>query len=539
MNQAIQKAQDSEAEMKKSERDRMVLSDDLDDARQQAAQLKRDNENLQQQINTLNQSISAFEVNAANKDHELRRVHDRLHDRDRELQHSRTQIESFKQTVALKDDEIARLRESETELHEQIAESDHTLRSLQITHANELKEMKARAQDAEERATQLREEISSLENEKDAEINKAQAVEAELMAMRASQFDVSKKTRLSSNKSPLSNEYGQEETDKGTLIDEQSAAESTDADNDTFVTHTVITRRKQSRKSGVKAGPASVLAEIENSRFFAEVAVQSEPLEHASTLADETVVEPAETKLKQDEIVALPADEPFPSTLLLNTTGRSATPAEAELEKKLLIKWHANLALPIEGLGKGVTDDAASEWAVLRQETGSGCAVIDQLLERSKKTGPRPGSRKAEPPQPIVLVTEKFVSTKDVPSVYTLQSIIRQVITSVYPQYKGELDPYIAMLPAHPLVLNRNTILVLALMLAFLIFSYTFLLLHWAPVLNPAAYYPGVSYRDRALWTAYHQYAYHRRYGPPRMSRTSPLSDPFTRVWCRVVEWVT
>ncbi|KZP00571.1 hypothetical protein CALVIDRAFT_533570 [Calocera viscosa TUFC12733] len=578
MNQSLQKAQDSEAEMKKSERDRMMLSDDLDEARQQAAQMKRESENLLQQINALNQSITAFEVNAANKDHELRRVHDKLHDRDRELQHNRTTIESFKHTVALKDDEIARLKESETELHSQVAEEEHNIQALQAKHASDLIELKKKLQDADERSMDLRDEIKSLMHEKDTENSKLQTAEAELTALRTSHSDSSKKTRLSSNKSPLSNEFVQEETDDGTLIDDQSAAESTDADNETFVTHTVITRRKQPRKSAGKAGPASMQTEIEQSRTFAEIAIQSEPLEHSATTAIQTEAPPkvVDTDMQTDgpkpsettteaptnaEIVALTetvySDEPFPSSSLLSNAGRKATQTETQLERKLLLKWHEHLSVPIEGLAKGITDNAVAEWEALKQETGRGCTAMDQLLERSKKIGPRPGSKKAavatsesaselnpasaEAEATQLAAKQSSIAVKALPA----HSFIHQIITTVYPGYQGELDAYIdtpylksltlKSLTIKSLTLNRTTLLWIMLIISI----YTFFILHWAAVLNPAAYYPGLSYRDRALWNSYHQYAYHRRYGAPRMARTSAISDPFTKAWYHMVDWVT
>ncbi|KZT53246.1 hypothetical protein CALCODRAFT_486475 [Calocera cornea HHB12733] len=561
MNQAIQKAQDSEAEMKKSERDRMVLSDDLDEARQQATQMKRETDNLLQQINTLNQSISAFEVNAANKDHELRRLHDKLHDRDREIQHNRTTIDSFKHTVALKDDEIARLKESETELHSQVAEEEHNIQSLQAKHAGDLADLRNRIQEADERAMDLRDEIKSLMHEKDAESSKLQTAEAELMALRTSHTESSKKMRLSSNKSPLSNEFVQEETDEGTLIDEQSAAESTDADNETFVTHTVITRRKQPRKSGVKAGP-TMHTEIEQSRTFAEIAIQSEPLEYSTTEATQTEAPPkvvemdTQTEAPRDEtettmqtqaplvITEIRPDEPFPSTSLLGTGGREATPAEAELEQKLLVKWHEHLTVPIDGLATGVTDTAIAEWEALKLETGRGCTVMDQLVERSKKIGPRPGFEKAvitiDTATPgagqLHEITEPSVAiNKSATRAIMQHSFIHQIVTAVYPRYNGELDAYIDIPALKSVTLNRTTLLWILLVIS----VYTFFILHWAAVLNPAAYYPGVSFRDRALWSSYHQYAYQRRYGAPRMSRTSSISEPLMKAWYHVVDWAT
>lgn len=59
-----------------------------------------------------------------------------------------------------------------------------------------------------------------------------------------------------------------------------------------------------------------------------------------------------------------------------------------------LQKWHHGLQLPISGLPSGISDDAAEEWRSLKAELGVECAVIDQIVEASTKTGPRPSSQR-------------------------------------------------------------------------------------------------------------------------------------------------
>lgn len=59
-----------------------------------------------------------------------------------------------------------------------------------------------------------------------------------------------------------------------------------------------------------------------------------------------------------------------------------------------LQKWHRGLLLPISGLPSGISEDAAEEWRSLKTELGVECAVIDQIVEASTKTGPRPSSQK-------------------------------------------------------------------------------------------------------------------------------------------------
>lgn len=59
-----------------------------------------------------------------------------------------------------------------------------------------------------------------------------------------------------------------------------------------------------------------------------------------------------------------------------------------------LHKWHHGLQLPISGLASGISEDAVEEWRSLKAELGVECAVIDQIVEASTKTGPRPSSQK-------------------------------------------------------------------------------------------------------------------------------------------------
>ena len=60
-----------------------------------------------------------------------------------------------------------------------------------------------------------------------------------------------------------------------------------------------------------------------------------------------------------------------------------------------LEKWHHGLHLPISGVPTGISEDAAEEWRSLKAELGVECAVIDQIVEASTKTGPRPSSQKS------------------------------------------------------------------------------------------------------------------------------------------------
>lgn len=51
--------------------------------------------------------------------------------------------------------------------------------------------------------------------------------------------------------------------------------------------------------------------------------------------------------------------------------------------------WHKGLALPVQPVRGGVSEDAVEEWQALKDELGISCTAIDQLMEASFKTGPR------------------------------------------------------------------------------------------------------------------------------------------------------
>ncbi|KIK89134.1 hypothetical protein PAXRUDRAFT_152194, partial [Paxillus rubicundulus Ve08.2h10] len=59
-----------------------------------------------------------------------------------------------------------------------------------------------------------------------------------------------------------------------------------------------------------------------------------------------------------------------------------------------LRKWHHGLQLPIGAIPSGISQDTAEEWRTIKTELGVECAVIDQIVEASTKTGPRPSSHK-------------------------------------------------------------------------------------------------------------------------------------------------
>lgn len=117
-----------------------------------------------------------------------------------------------------------------------------------------------------------------------------------------------------------------------------------------------------------------------------EVYVESEPSRSPSPI----IIEDA--SLASSSSTVLP---PTPKGVLAHN---DLPPSYAQIASseplETLQKWHHGLQLPISGLPSGISEDAAEEWRSLKAELGVDCAVIDQIVEASTKTGPRPNSQK-------------------------------------------------------------------------------------------------------------------------------------------------
>ncbi|EIN10093.1 hypothetical protein PUNSTDRAFT_133858 [Punctularia strigosozonata HHB-11173 SS5] len=65
-----------------------------------------------------------------------------------------------------------------------------------------------------------------------------------------------------------------------------------------------------------------------------------------------------------------------------------------ELERRVagetLTKWHPGMQLPVQPI-RAISTDAVEEWKALKEELGVDCAVIDNIIASTPKTGPRPG----------------------------------------------------------------------------------------------------------------------------------------------------
>lgn len=115
-----------------------------------------------------------------------------------------------------------------------------------------------------------------------------------------------------------------------------------------------------------------------------EVDVEPEPSRSPSPIEDASLASSSSTVLP-----------PTPKGVLVHN---DLPPSYAQIASseplETLQKWHHGLQLPIGGLPPGISEDAAEEWRSLKAELGVECAVIDQIVEASTKTGPRPNSQK-------------------------------------------------------------------------------------------------------------------------------------------------
>ena len=112
--------------------------------------------------------------------------------------------------------------------------------------------------------------------------------------------------------------------------------------------------------------------------------VELEPSRSPSPIEDDSLASSSSTVLPPTPKGGLAHSDLPPSYSQV----ASAEPVES------LQKWHHGLQLPISGIPSGISEDAVEEWRSLKTELGIECAVIDQIVEASTKTGPRPSSQK-------------------------------------------------------------------------------------------------------------------------------------------------
>ena len=128
-------------------------------------------------------------------------------------------------------------------------------------------------------------------------------------------------------------------------------------------------------------------------RITASIEVQTDAPEADAELEPSRSPSPVE-----EESLASSSSTVLPPTPKGGLAHNDLPPSYAQVASseplETLQKWHHGLQLPINGLPSGISDDAAEEWRSLKAELGVECAVIDQIVEASTKTGPRPSSQK-------------------------------------------------------------------------------------------------------------------------------------------------
>lgn len=134
-------------------------------------------------------------------------------------------------------------------------------------------------------------------------------------------------------------------------------------------------------------------------RITASIETQTDAPEPERRLEADVELEPSRSPSPiEEESLASSSSTVLPPTpkggLAHNDLPPSYTQVASSEPLEMLQKWHHGLQLPINGLTSGISEDTAEEWRSLKAELGVECAVIDQIVKASTKTGPRPSSQK-------------------------------------------------------------------------------------------------------------------------------------------------
>lgn len=136
---------------------------------------------------------------------------------------------------------------------------------------------------------------------------------------------------------------------------------------------------------------------------------------------------------------------------------------ELKIAEATLRHWHKDVTIPFEGLPQGISIESAEQWENLKKELGTGCTVIDKIVDSSEK----------------VLKPSSLSSSKP-PHRHRFYNIYN---TYFYSKNESSLTSY-----AGPILLG--------------IFASTAVFFALAPVSPYAG--PGMpTYQDRAYWTAF------------------------------------
>jgi hypothetical protein len=134
-------------------------------------------------------------------------------------------------------------------------------------------------------------------------------------------------------------------------------------------------------------------------RVTMEIEIQTDSLDEEPQSAEEEPLASSSSTISPPTPKA--STEPLQSQDLPPTYAQVQEDRE-ELERRVagetLAKWHPGMQLPVQSIG-AISTDAVEEWKALKEELGVECAVIDNIIASTPKTGPRPGSSK-EPRSP-------------------------------------------------------------------------------------------------------------------------------------------
>ncbi|KAF9223815.1 hypothetical protein BS17DRAFT_753885 [Gyrodon lividus] len=138
-------------------------------------------------------------------------------------------------------------------------------------------------------------------------------------------------------------------------------------------------------------------------RITANIEIQTDVPEPDTEPQSDTESEPSRSPspVEEDSLASsstilppTPKGEPFPHVDLPPSYTQVTSQSHSSEPFDTLRKWHHGLQLPIGAIPSGISEDTAEEWRTVKAELGVECAVIDQIVEASTKTGPRPSSQK-------------------------------------------------------------------------------------------------------------------------------------------------
>jgi len=166
---------------------------------------------------------------------------------------------------------------------------------------------------------------------------------------------------------------------------QQRLREQSETDNagESEIVETVITRRMLPKKPRTPSEHGVVPVQ-DLFRDYTETSTQHDITEFTSEASAQTLgseASPSTAGPSQSHIT--PVDAPPSYSRLVEEEIQ-------KLELAELAKWHSGRD-STDPLPQGVSSDAVEEWKRLKSELGFSCLAIDEVVQKSQVTGPRPG----------------------------------------------------------------------------------------------------------------------------------------------------